>query len=111
MGWICRSRFARVTPVSSHASKPKADDSRFVELDVLRNAEKMKSVITQRLSNNMITFVVVREYERDGVVESTGFIPETLIDPFLALVELTKKRIAELRASGKAQPSKIVTRR
>lgn len=110
MTWISWKRFARVTPVSSHVSKPKADDSRFVELDVLRNAEKMKSVITQRLSNNVITFVIVREYERDGVMESTGFIPETLIDPFLALVELTKKRIAELRASGKAEPSKVIRR-
>lgn len=77
---------------------------------MLRNAEKMKSVITQRMSNNVITFVIVREYERDGVMESTGFIPETLIDAFLELVNLTKKRIAELRASGKAEPAKTIRR-
>lgn len=112
MTWISPKRFARVTPVSSRVSESKSNGQpRFIEIDVLRNAEGMKAVITQRASNNVLTFAIVREFERDGMVENTSYIPETLIEAFLDLVHLTKKRIAEIRASGKIEPVKTVSRR
>ena len=93
---------AESTFVGLHGSETKKSDL-FRELDVLRNAEGMKAVISQRISNGTITFAIVREFTRDGKVETTGFIPLQAIDAFADMLELVKKRCAELE-KGSAQP-------
>jgi hypothetical protein len=70
----------------------------FRDLDVLRNAEGMKAVISLRLSNGVITFIIIREFERDGETSTTGFVPASQIDAYIEFVLLVKKRIVELAA-------------
>jgi hypothetical protein len=73
----------------------------FRDLDTLRNAEGMKAVISQRISNGMITFSIVREFQRDGRMQSTAFIPVDQIDALIELVEIVRKRCDELQADPK----------
>ena len=84
--------------VGLQASGSKGNNHLFRDLDVLRNAEGMKAIISQRLSNGVITFSIVREFVRDGQTETTSFIPMHQIDAFADLVTLVKKRCKELEA-------------
>lgn len=82
-------------------------DSRFVELDVLRSANGTKGIISQRISNGVITFSIVKEFERDGMADWTSFFSENQFDDVHDMLELLKARIAELRADPKIAPMRI----
>ncbi len=82
--------------VSDHGSK-------FRELDVLRSASGTKAVISQRISNGVITFTIVKEFKRHGVVDWTAFFAEDEIEDFEEMLKLVKQRIAELRADPKVE--------
>ena len=83
-----------------------SSNTKFLELDVLRSADGVKAVISQRTSNGVITFAIVREYERDGVPEVTDFFPENLLESKRAMLDLVKARIAELRKDPKIMPAR-----
>lgn len=90
--------------VTAMASGVVSDDPKFLELDVLRSAAGTKAVISQRLSNGVITFTIVKEFNRRGVVDWTSFFAEDEIEDFEAMFSLVKARIAELRADPKVAP-------
>jgi hypothetical protein len=85
--------------------------SKFIELDVLRSASGTKGVISQRVSNGVITFSIVREFTRNGIADWTSFFAEGELDDFEDMVQLVKKRIAELRADPKVAPVRSPGRR
>ncbi len=78
----------------------------FHDLDKLRDSSGLVAIISQRHSNNVITFTILKEFERDGQVERTGFIPETLSGPYMDMVKLVMERIVELRKDPKIQAIK-----
>jgi hypothetical protein len=81
-------------------SGPAAND-KFVLLDTLVMANGLKGTISQRRSNGLITFSIVREFTRDGVVDWTTFIPEQDLPDYKLMLEMVQKRIGELRADPK----------
>ncbi len=72
----------------------------FVDVDRLKNAYGMVAVISQRLNNGMLTFANFREFERDGEMARTNFIPEDLGDVYLDFSRVVIARMRELRAGG-----------
>lgn len=96
-----------VPPIPHRTSSNGA--SGFIDLDLLRDAHGLVAVISQRRSNGVITIGIFKEFERDGVMERTNFIPEALFAAFTALSELAQKRVAEIRAKGE-EPIKHVPR-
>lgn len=89
-----------LTPASSPNDK-------FIELDVLRSANGTKGIISQRRSNGVITFSIVREFMRDGIAEWTSYFSEAQIDDFEEMLGMVKRRISELRADPKVAPLKV----
>jgi hypothetical protein len=81
-----------------------SDDPKFIELDVLRSASGTKAVISQRTSNGVITFTIVKEFNRRGVADWTSFFAEDEIEDFEEMLGLVKVRIAELRADPRVAP-------
>ena len=79
-------------------------DPKFIELDVLRSASGTKAVISQRVSNGVITFTIVKEFNRRGVADWTAFFAEDEIEDFEEMFFLVKTRIAELRKDPKVAP-------
>lgn len=77
---------------------------KFIELDVLRSASGVKAVISQRTSNGVITFTIVKEFRRQGVSDWTAFFAEDEISDFEEMLALVKTRITELRADPKVSP-------
>ncbi len=88
--------------VISSKSHPPPPTSRpaFVDVDKIRNAYQMVAVISQRPSNGLLTFSIFREFERDGRIDRTGFIPEDMADIYLDMAKMAVARMRELRASG-----------
>ncbi len=86
-----------------------SSDPKFLELDVLRSACGVKAVISQRTSNGVITFTIVKEFNRHGTTDWTGFFAEDELGEFEEMLALVKKRIAELRADPKVAPIRART--
>ncbi len=80
---------------SSHAA--------FVDVDRLMNSDKIVAIISQRRVSGILTVGFFREYERDGGVERTQFIPEGLLGSYAQMVQLAAERVVEL----KKDPSKL----
>lgn len=83
-------------------------NDKFLVLDKLTMANGITGTITQRRANGLITFSIVREFERDGVVDWTTFIPEHHIDDYITMLEMVKKRVAELRCDPKVPKLAVV---
>lgn len=64
-------------------------------------------IISQRRSNGVITFSIVREFERDGVPDWTSFFSEAQLEDFEQMLGMVKKRIAELRADPNVMPLRV----
>ena len=86
------------------ASGASDSDPKFRELDVLRSASGVKAVISQRTSNGVITFTIVKEFKRHGVADWTSFFAEDELDDFEEMLGLVKARLTELRADPKVAP-------
>ncbi len=71
----------------------------FQDLDRLRNAYGMVGIISQRLSSGLLTFSIFREFERDGEIARTAFIPEDLAEVFLEFSGIVIARVREIRAT------------
>jgi hypothetical protein len=84
------------------------DTTKFIELDRLRTANGTEGIITQRIANGLITFSIVRVFERDGVEDWTSFFSEAQMDDFEHMLGMLKRRIAELRKDPKIAPLKLV---
>lgn len=93
-----------VAPASS-------DSKKFIVLDTLRSAGGTKGIISQRLSNGVITFSIVREFERDGVPDWTSYFSEAQLEDFESMFVLIKKRIAELRRDPRVAPLRTLESR
>jgi hypothetical protein len=90
------------TVVKTPSEQPRrsSTNTNYEDLDRLETAEGLVSIISLRRSTGVITFAIFKEYTRDGALEKSTFIPETLINAYIDLARLTEKRILELRASG-----------
>lgn len=83
----------------------KAEDNRsrnnnYKDIDRLVSAEGLVSIISLRRSTGVITFAIFKEYERDGAMEKSNFVPETMIKAYRQIVDLTADRIKQIRAEG-----------
>lgn len=87
------------------ASSP--SDSRFIELAILRSANGTKGIISQRVSNGVITFSIVKEFERDGMPDWTSFFGENQFEDIEDMLKLIKNKIAELRKDPKVAPLRL----
>lgn len=83
--------------------------SGFVDVDELRDAHGLVAIISQRRSNGQMTIGVFKEFERDGRMERTAFIPEPLFAAYNAISKLAQERILEIRAKGE-EPIRYVQR-
>lgn len=72
----------------------------FVDVDQLRNSHGMVAIISQRISNGLLTFSIFREFERGGEIAKTAFFPEDQADIYLEFAKLVLDRMRELRAGG-----------
>ena len=88
-----------------------SDSKKFITLDTLKSAGGTKGIISQRVSNGVITFSIVREFERDGVADWTSYFSEAQLADFESMLDLIKKRIAELRADPKIAPLRTMESR
>lgn len=70
----------------------------YLDLDKLKNADGIVSIISQRVSNRGITFALFKEFERDRRTERSSFIAETLRESYVSMVKLTLERIDEILA-------------
>jgi hypothetical protein len=83
----------------------------YTDLAKLRNAEGLVAIISRRRSTGVITFAVMKEFERDGRVENTSFVPENLHGSYVDLLNLVGEWIAKFHrgevpadtANGKAR--------
>lgn len=81
------------------ASPRSAPPPQYLDLDTLRNADGLVSIISMRRANGAITFGIFKEFDRDGRTERTSFIAETLRASYLSLAQLTMERIDEFKAN------------
>lgn len=88
--------------------RTQADNDKFKPLDTLEmpggKNSLIKGIISQRKSNGVITFAIVREFERDGIAEWTSFFSEAQMPEFKQMLELVEKRIAALRKDPNVAP-------
>jgi heme exporter protein D len=71
----------------------------YVDLDTLKSADGIIGIISQRRSTGVLTFAVFKEFERDGILEKSSFVPENMGASYLAMVHLVLDRIAELKTT------------
>jgi hypothetical protein len=95
---------------STSVTPAPAESGKFIELDVLTSASGTRAIITQRIANGLITFSIVRVFQRDGVDDWTSFFSEAQIKDFEEMLVLVKKRIAELRDDPKVRPLSVAGR-
>lgn len=76
--------------------------SAHVDVDELHHASGLFAVISQRRANGAYTAGFFKKFERNGIMERTSFIPESLMEDFQQLVGLVRERIQKIRASGTA---------
>lgn len=90
----------QLEPVASASSRREGPPPQYLDLDKLKNADGIVAIISQRLSNRVITFALFKEFERDRRVERTSFIAATLRDSYTSMVKLAFERIDELNRDG-----------
>lgn len=90
----------------SSSSKPSddKDNGKFVVLDTLQTASGTRGIITQRIANGVMTFSIVRVFERDGIEDWTSYFSEAQMPDFEEMYQMIKDRIAELRRDPKTRP-------
>ncbi len=71
----------------------------YVDLEHLRNADDLMSIISMRRANGVITFAIFKEFLRDGRRERTTFVAESLSGSYRDLLDITIKRIGEIKDS------------
>jgi len=69
----------------------------YIDLDKLENSDRLVAIISQRRANGVITFAVFKEFDRDGHVERTSFIADTLRASYLSMVNLAIERIDQIK--------------
>lgn len=82
---------------------PHGKDRGFVDIDVLRNADGIIAIISQRRSNGAYTIAVMKEFERDGMTERTQFISENLFESYQDMVQRAINRVQEIRSHDLAK--------
>ena len=88
---------------SSSKSSGDRDNGKFIDLDTLQTANGTRGIITQRIANGVITFSIVRVFERDGIEDWTSFFSEAQLEDFETMLAMIKERIAELRRDPKVK--------
>src|ERR1043165_4941306 len=85
-------------PSHPHVSERKTElHEAFEDIDTLRDAYGIIAVISRRTTNGTLTFAVFKEFERNGKVCRTGFIPELLGEQAESMVRKARNRIQEIR--------------
>ena len=72
----------------------------FQDLDVLTKSDGITAVISQRSRDGALTLGMFRVFERQGEMSRTSYIPEYLIESYLAQVQMARERMKQLRESG-----------
>lgn len=80
---------------------PPTSRAGYVDVDKLQNSSRIVCVISQRRATGVLTFGIFREFDREGVVDRTSFIPEDLAEPYQDMVRMAIERMRELREHGK----------
>lgn len=90
-----KSYVTESTPATSAPRQP------YEDVDTLRSSDGVKAVISQRRANGSFTFALFREFDHEGILQQGAFFPETMIDSYIRMLDLVRKRIVEIRKSGK----------
>lgn len=72
-----------------------------VDVEELYDSSGLFSIISQRRHGGEFTFAVFKSFERNGT-ERTSFIPESLGENYVRIVQRTLERIAKIRSDGTA---------
>jgi hypothetical protein len=83
------------------SSRGRAAPPQYIDLDKLKNADGVVAIISQRLTNGVITFALFKEFVRDGREERTSFIAESLRPAYESMVKLVFDRIDDIRDDPK----------
>lgn len=81
-------------------AEPDAPPAAFKDVDKLRNADGIVVVISQRVSNGLVTWALFREFPRGGRIDRTNFIPDDMTESALEMIKMAKDRISKLKASN-----------
>lgn len=92
----------RIPSIETPAPAPSHQQhSQYIDLEKLVDANGIGAIISQRRGNGVITFKLFKEFDRDNRKEQTSFVPNSLIKPYKAMVEIVERRILELEANPK----------
>jgi hypothetical protein len=89
------------TPGQAH------DHLKYLDVDTIRNSDRIVAVFSQCRWDGRITFAIHREFDKIGQnghaeVSKTSFVPETLAGSYAALVELALENLEKLKARRSA---------
>lgn len=90
----------QIETIAQRANGAGRPQGAFVDIEKLRNAEGLVAIISQRRSNAQVTVSILKEFERDGKIETTSFIGENLFDAYESMLKAVRQRVTELRATG-----------
>lgn len=77
---------------------PTPSRTQFREIEVIRHpeCEGVVAVISERLSNGNLSFMLAKEFERDGETTRTTFLARRHVDKAQRILELVAERIDQL---------------
>ncbi len=85
-------------------TRPPSDEQpkSYVDLEVLRDADGLIAVISQRRSHGALTFGLFREYDRDGdgQMQRTAFFHAKYAPGVIAMAKLALERITALQGDA-----------
>jgi hypothetical protein len=76
--------------------------SGYDEVEVLRDVDGVCAVITRRNSNGQYSFMLAKEFDRDGETERTSFMHRRHLPAITRLLPLVADRIDQLIDQDKA---------
>ena len=84
---------------TAHLPRPESRKP-WEDLDRLQDSHDLVAIISQRRAHGEFTIAIHKEFQRDGRIERTSFIPEDRFDSFRSLFELAARKVAEIKKSG-----------
>lgn len=77
----------------------RARPPQYIDLDIIRNADDLMAIISQRRSSGVITFAIFKEFDRDRRRERTSFVAQSLAESYRDILDITIRRMAEIQSS------------
>jgi hypothetical protein len=80
-----------------------AGSDNFREIDVIRDPDGLAAVITERRDNGRVSFMIAREFERNGQTMRSAFIARRHLPGARRLLEAVEDRLDQIEDRTRAQ--------